>query len=337
MQPKRRARDAYKVLSRTALAFSFIATVAVVAHTMAASFESGTELYCEQRTKPDYVYRRALTNDKYGTTKVLEIKLGDFSSIHIPDSQQWVFKRVFSSQMENGKFQSLHHARPTEKCGSIAVTTTSSPPISLKPLQYEEGVVKRVQYMLLDAEGILAFLGALPNFTGNIIPWMEASKKKEVTQLSPYSTYTTTKQLKSHRVLRTYPEAKADLVMAAVQFENSSAVELRYKLAGEPRSGVFLNMDLCEFIMNEREVFYNVLSDLESTLPWKQLEMNEAGGSAKRAHNNDDEGAAEGVQHKRIKPTPVMDDEDTPTQSHVAVKRESLDEEDHEPAKRIKI
>jgi hypothetical protein len=285
-----------------------------------AVFEGNSDFYCEQRTKPKYVYRRMFTND-YGTTKVLEIKIEDFSRIYIPETQQWVFKRILSTEVENGKLLPLHQSRPTERCASLTVTTTSAPPLSMEPLKYDKDVERRTQYILLDLDGFRSFLDAMPNFTVNLIPWMErsANGSSQVTKLSPYSTYARTKQLKGNLTLQMFVDVHASLEMSAVMFENSSCVELRYMLAGSPRAGVYLNKELAQFVMDERDILFDVLTDLEGTTPWKQLDMGERRGVATKRERGDDvategDGGTDEVDNgpaprKRVKFMPAEDTE----------------------------
>ena len=267
----------------------------------------------EVRLKDKYGYRRSYEND-FGCY-VLDVKASTFGTIWIPENQQPFFKKIFSTEGEGKKLQPLHHARPNDICASITVTKTSVPPLKLEPLTYPPNTNKIVQYLLLDEQGFEKFLSQLPYFVEKVIPWVEAQSVgvARVKNLSPYSTLTSTRQIKGNCTLRHYPAQDVQLDMGVVPFEAGPSLELRYTTTGsrQARSGAYFNKALIGFLMDERPAMEDILSDLREAGPWANIVPDFVGDEAegavrKRELEQDSQDATQ--QHKRMRADQVEQD-----------------------------
>ena len=243
------------------------------------------------RKKNNYNFQRWYYCETKRCWTFLHVAGAEFGNVFIPDSYTAFFRKVFSVSQPKagggpgsaGTMQpSLHHVRKHEKAFTITVTRTWKEPISFKPLILDETGKKRTQFILLDAEGMLAFMETLPVYVEEVIPCLmdEMCGSEEVSTLSEYSTFTTTSQVRGTCVLKEFElqsknqKDASRLDLSLVQFTNTSfGLDLRYNVDGQPAVGAYMSSTLLDWLMDERHKIVKAATEFEMGGAWSRVDL----------------------------------------------------------------
>lgn len=288
-------------------------------------------IQCDERTASDFKYRRFFWDEEKKTFTLIEIYGGEFSSVYVPDNYVNFYRDMFSSAMPvkgANHLQALHHSRKHDKCFSVVITKAPCEPQSFKPFVWPDGVKRKVQYLLLDVDMMIAFLQKLPEYVEDIIPCVVAqAKPAEVEQLDPYATFTTKSQVRGSCILKEITSARKEihkLELSLVQFSQSYSLQLRYMMAqGTVGYGCYMSQMVYEWLMESRDLILNAaLRIKEEGNKWSAVDT----ASFKRDMEecaapwpDDDEGETESL----IKRRRAGSEEDNPEGSPSSMTRSS--------------
>ncbi len=232
------------------------------------------------RDKKEYKYMRWSYTEEKKLWTILEVKGCDFGDAFIPDNYKPFYNKVFHIPGKSDKSGStsqggVQQQRKHEKAYTITITKTWTEPRSFRPLQCGADAKKKVQYIILDEESMLAFMDALPVYVEEVIPHLkeEAKDTEDVSQLSEYSTFTTTSQVRGTCKLKEFDLTKSLLDLSLVQFSPYSfGLELQYTLDGSSCRGQYLNSMVLDWLMMERPRIIESAKRLESGGVWQKVE-----------------------------------------------------------------
>jgi hypothetical protein len=277
----------------------------------------------DTRDRKRYEYTRWFYSQEKNQWTIVEVIGDEFGNVFVPDHYNFFFRKVFakgnkrniSSTME----ESLHHARKHEKAYTITITRAWQEPVSFKPLKFAPEAKKKTSYILLDAESMVAFMNTLPSYVDDIIPSMkeQAENKDDVSQMSEYSTFTTTSQVRGSCTLKVF-QSTAQLDLSLVQFVSSTfGLDLRYHMDGSTQ-GLYFNGMVLSWLMEERSKILDTAQLLKTGGIWHsvaadyrrncKLEMADADVDIEDVEEVEGGGAK-----KHAKLVPVADDDDHPS------------------------
>jgi len=268
-------------------------------------------IQCDQRLHRDFKYQRYFWDEDKRLFTLIEIIGSEFSSIIIPDLYTHFYRDIFSKPMNvknASHLQALHHSRKHDKCFSLTITKCASEPISYKPFVWAEGVKRKVQYLLLDVDSMIAFLEKLPEYVEDVIPCLASNAKAaEVEYLSPYATYTTTSQVRGSCILKEILSARKEinkLELSLVQFPKSYSLQLRYMMAqGSAGYGVYIPTMVYDWLMEDRTMMMDVAQRMKNGLgnEWSAVDTAAFKRDMEDLHWSSDEFESEGHAVKRSK------------------------------------
>jgi hypothetical protein len=270
---------------------------------------AGSKITLDSRDRKRYEYTRWCYQEEKNQWTILEISGGEFGNVFVPDSYMQFFRKVFSNGSGNGsggtnrvvpgrpgsdyasQQQSFHLLRKHEKAYTISITRTWQEPISFKPLRIAENAKRRTQFILLDADSMVAFMESLSTYVEDIIPAMKVESKgqEDVDQMSEFSSFTTTSQVRGTCTLKKFEKTNAVLNLALDQMTPSSfGLDLRYSVDSVPGTGMYINEMVLGWFLAERPKILHSALKLRSGGYWESMEPTAVAAKKRKLLSDDD-------------------------------------------------